>query len=130
MIQEMTHAKFELVVDYVVFTLSLDSPNKVHKTSQFSFLFLLRLRHVDKTSSLVDLIKKQHDYLEDVDKETISAILRGKTGHKVALLLDGYDEYKKGRNAEIDKMIDSPNINTFVVLTSRPGYVEKDITEK
>ena len=130
MIQEITCATFVLLAEYLVFNFSLDSPNETHKTSQFNFLFLLRLRHMDKTSSLVDLIKKQHSYLEDVDKEKISAILRGKTGHKVALLLDGYDEYKKGKNMEIDKMIDSPNINTFLVLTSRPGYVEKDITDK
>ena len=91
----------------------------------FDFLFLLRLRHASKTSSLIDMIKKQHCYLEDVPDKKIKAILGGSTNHKVALLLDGYDEYEKGRNAEIDKVIDAPKVNTFVILTSRPGYVEK-----
>ena len=106
------------------------SPNDARKTKQFDFLFLLQLRHVKKTSSLVDLIKKQHQYLEEVPDEKIKAIIEGKTNHKVALLLDGYDEYKKGRNAEIDKAIDTPKINTFVIVTSRPGYVDSNIKGK
>ena len=104
-----------------------DSPETPHKTKIFDFLFLLPLRHTNKTSSLVDLVKKQHSYLKRVPDEKIKAVIEGKTGHKIALLLDEYDEYKKGANKEIDRLIEVPDINTFVILTSRPGYVGKEL---
>ena len=96
---------------------------------QFDFVFTIRLRNVDKTSTLPELIIKQHGQLNKVDNTRIKDILEGKTQHKVALLLDGYDEYKKGRNTEINRAIESGVGNCFIVLTSRPNSVE-NIREK
>ena len=115
------------LINNYFYLLTKDSPETPHKTKIFDFLFLLRLRHANKTSSLVDLIKKQHSYLKKVPDEKIKAIIEGKTGHKIALLLDGYDEYKKEANKEIDSVIEMPDINTFVILTSRPGYIGKEL---
>ena len=42
-------------------------------------------------------------------------------------MLDGYDEYKRGANEDIDRVIEMPDISTFVILTSRPGYVSKEM---
>ena len=79
-----------------------------------------------KHSPLPELIVKQHEKLKPEHVSQIRAILEGKTKHKVALLLDGYDEYKRGTNKEIDEAIESGIGNCFLLLTSRPGYVEKD----
>ena len=94
------------------------------------FVFTIRLKYVDKSSSLPELIVKHHDKLKSQHVSHIRAILEGKTKHKVALLLDGYDEYKRGTNKEIDEAIESGMGNCFLLLTSRPGYVEKYIQER
>ena len=102
-------------------------------------MFLLRLRDVDKTSTLAELIISQHGKLEKSDKEFIQSILEGKTNHKVLLLLDGYDEYTTGSNQHIDRAIEHSISNCFLILTSRPGsesegrtyiYVSKAIRDK
>ena len=81
-------------------------------------------------SSIPELIVKQHDKLQSQHVGQIRAILEGKTKQKVALLLDGYDEYKRGTNKKIDEAIESGIGNCFLLLTSRPGYVEKDIQDR
>ena len=48
----------------------------------------------------------------------------------MAVLLDGYDEYKKGTNKEIDEAIESGIGNCFLLLTSRPGYVAKSVRDR
>ena len=53
--------------------------------------------------------------------EHIDSILEGETKHKVLLLLDGYDEYRRGTNREIDDAIENKIGNCFLILTSRPG---------
>ena len=53
--------------------------------------------------------------------EHIDSILEGETNHKVLLLLDGYDEYKRGTNKDIDDAIENKIGNCFLILTSRPG---------
>ena len=75
---------------------------------------------MDKTSSLAQIIKSQHS-LRKVKTEHIESILEGKTNHKVLLLLDGYDEYKRGTNKDIGEAIESKIGNCFLILTSRPG---------
>ena len=71
-------------------------------------------------SSLVKLIVTQHGKLKPEDTARIEAILEDKTNHRVLLLLDGYDEYKPGTNAEIDRAIEHSIGNCFLILTSRP----------
>ena len=81
---------------------------------------MIQLRYVDKTSSLAQIIKSQHS-LRKVKTEHIESILEGETNHKVLLLLDGYDEYRRGTNKDIDQAIESKIWNCFLILTSRPG---------
>ena len=99
---------------------------------KFDFVWSLRLKNVNRTSSLAETIKQQHEQLKDVPTEKIKSILQGKTEKEVqvALLFDGYDEYQPGSNKEIDNVIQSGIGNCFVVLTSRPGYVGDDIRRK
>ena len=75
---------------------------------------------MDKTSSLTQIIKSQHN-LRKVSTEHIESILEGETNHKVLLLLDGYDEYRRGTNSDIDNAIENKIGNCFLILTSRPG---------
>ena len=100
-----------------------DNSNPVN---MFDFVFLLRLRYANNKSSLVDLIIKQHGKLEPTDRELIESILKGKTSHRVLLLLDGYDEYKPGTNEEIDRAIEHSVGNCFLIVTSRPGRPSDD----
>ena len=110
--------------------LAVKYANKSDEMKNFDFVFTIRLKYVDKSSSLPELIVKQHDKLKSQHVTQIRAILEGKTKHKVALLLDGYDEYKRGTNKEIDEAIESGIGNCFLLLTSRPGYVEKYIHDR
>ena len=114
-------------------------PNNPNPVNQLHFVFLLRLRDVDKTSTIAELIISQHGKLEETDKEFIQSILAGQTNHKVLLLLDGYDEYTPGSNQHIDKATEHSIGNCFLILTSRPGsesegrtyiYVSKEIRDK
>ena len=105
--------------------------------NKFDFVFLLRLRYVDKLSSLARLIVAQHDKLKPQDTNDIDTILEGKTNHRVLLLLDGYDEYKPGMNKDIDRAIEHSIGNCFLILTSRPDlpsgkkhYVSREIRDK
>ena len=105
--------------------------------NNFDFLFLLRLRYVDKKSSLAQLIVAQHEKLEQCDIKHIEAILSGKTKCRVLLIMDGYDDYKPGTNKEIDRAIESTIGNCFLILTSRPDlppkegqYVSKEIRDR
>ena len=93
----------------------------------FHFVFLIQLRYVNKTSSLAQIIKYQHS-LRKVKIEHIDSILEGETHHKVLLLLDGYDEYKRGTNKNIDEAIESKIGNCLLILTSRPGNDSGDRT--
>ena len=75
----------------------------------FDLVWTIRLKDVDKTSSLAELIIAQHNRLKtmDIPVKTIKAILRGKSELKILLIYDGYDEYSHGTNKEIDEAIDS-----------------------
>ena len=93
--------------------------------NRFDFVFLLRLRYADKTSSLAELIVKQHEKLEVDDIQNIQSILKGKTRCRVLLIMDGYDEYKPGTNKEVDRAIEATMGNCFLILTSRPDLPSK-----
>ena len=62
-------------------------PEAFNRVNRFDFVFLLRLRNVTKNSTLAELIVAQHGKLDNDDIELIDTILRGKTGHKVLLML-------------------------------------------
>ena len=75
---------------------------------------------MEDNCSLVEVIIHEHDQLGKEDTELIQAILNGKTKYKVALLLDGYDEYTPRTNIEIDTAIEKAVGKCFLILTSRP----------
>ena len=93
-------------------------------------IFIIRLRDVNKISSLAEIIIDQHDQLDEDDKELLRAILKGKTNHRVMILMDGFDEYSPGTNKDIDKAISSTTGKCYIILTSRPGYLKKHIRDK
>ena len=86
----------------------------------FQLVFLIKLRFVAANPSLAETIKYQHN-LEHINADYIDSILQGKTKHKVLLMLDGYDEYKRGTNVDIDTAILKTIGNCFMILTSRPA---------
>ena len=99
---------------------------------KFDFVFLIRLRYANKESSLAELIISEHNRLEvmEVQPENVKAILKGKTKYKALLLLDGYDEYKPGINKDIDNAIENTVGSSTLILTSRLGFLRKDIRDK
>ena len=96
---------------------------------KFGFVFLLQLRYVDGKSTLAELIIRQHKYLHNVDPNFIMSVLEGKMKVLVLLLVDGYDEYTPGTNKDIDKMIEQGIGHCFIILTSRPGFLDKQIRD-
>ena len=44
--------------------------------------------------------------------------------------MDGYDEYEPGTNKEVDNAIEITHGNCLLLLTSRPGYLKKQIRDK
>ena len=109
--------------------MALDWVKGKEELKKFDFVFLIRLRYADKESSLAELIISQHNRLEvmEVQPEKVMAILKGKTKHKILLLLDGYDEYKPGKSKDIDNAIEKTVGTSVLILTSRPGYLSKKI---
>ena len=96
---------------------------------QFDFMFLIALRDVEQDIPLEEVIIKQHQRLKvmKIPKEKVKLILDGATRSRVLLLLDGYDEYKKGTNTNIDDAISDTVGDCFILITSRPGdYMDKD----
>ena len=113
-----------------VVMLAVKYATKSEEMKEFDFVFTIRLKYAEKDVSLPELIVKLHDKLKFQPVGQIRAILEGKTKHKVALLLDGYDEYSKGTNRDIDEAIESGIGNCFLLLTSRPGYAAKSIRDR
>ncbi len=89
---------------------------------RFDYVFLVGLRHVIDNSSLQNIIKTQHKSLTagQISDIHLNLILTGQFGHNVLLLLDGYDEYQRGKNLDIDSLVENGNGNCFIILTSRP----------
>ena len=100
---------------------------------RFDFVFLIALRNIDSDIPLEEVVVKHHGRFKarKVPKEHIKYILDGSTKSKVLLLLDGYDEYTKGTNLEIDEAITNKLGDCFIIVTSRPGnYMDKDDRER
>ena len=92
---------------------------------QFEFVFLIALKNVSKNVPLEEVILQQHGRMRNmgVSKEQIKSFIQKK---KVLILLDGYDEYKKGTNTDIDNAITHSLGSCFLLVTSRPGdYMKK-----
>ena len=114
--------------------LALKFANQSEEMKGFDFVWTPRLKFVKENVSLPKLIIAQHDRLKakKIKAEYICSILEGNTGHKVLLLLDGYDEYKAGTNKDIDEAIEFTVGKCFRLLTSCAGdcYVSKRIRNK
>ena len=87
---------------------------------QFEFVFLIALKNVSKNIPLEEIILQQHGRMRNmgVSKEQIKSFIQKK---KVLILLDGYDEYRKGTNTDIDSAITDTLGDCFLLVTSRPG---------
>ena len=106
------------------------APSELQK---FDFVFLVALRTIDSNIPLEEVVIKQHGRFKarKVPKEHIKCILDGSTESKVLLLLDGYDEYTKGTNTDIDEAITNTIGDCFLIVTSRPGdYMNKTDQEQ
>ena len=99
------------------------------KLSQFDLVFLVELRYVNDNSSLEQIIIKQHGLKgKGVSESQIRSILEEQS---VLLILDGYDEYQKGTNSDIDSAIEDTVGDCFLILTSRDGdYISKETLDK
>ncbi len=66
---------------------------------------------------------QQHGRLETmgVAPSEVKAILKGETKGNILLIFDGYDEYTKGSNEDIDKILQNGRENCLVILSSRSG---------
>ena len=90
---------------------------------RFDFMFLVELRNVESNIPLERVIIEQHDLKErDIKESQIQAALKSS---KSLLIFDGYDEYKKGTNSVIDAAISGKKGSPFVLVTSRPDYMDK-----
>ena len=92
---------------------------------QFDFVFLVALKNVSKNIPLEEIILQQHGKMRTmgVSKEHIKKIIREK---RALILFDGYDEYMKGTNTDIDNAITNSLGSCFMLVTSRPGdYMKK-----
>ena len=99
------------------------------KLSQFDLVFFIELRYVNNNSSLEQMIMKQHGLVgKKVTESQIRSILEEQS---VLLILDGYDEYTKGTNNDIDTAIEHTVGDCFLILTSRDGdYINKETLDK
>ena len=92
---------------------------------QFDLVFLIALKNVNKNIPLEEIILQQHGRMRNmgVSKEQIKSFIQKK---KVLILLDGYDEYRKGTNTDIDSTITDSLGGCFILVNSRPGdYMKK-----
>ena len=90
--------------------------------TKFHFVFHISLKHVKDNTPIEHIIVAQHRGLKAnrVKPAEIRSILEGDAGCKVLLLIDGHDEYKVGRNSDIDQTIEKENLwNCWMILTSR-----------
>ncbi len=110
------------------------------EVSRFHFLFHVALRNVSSDVSVATLIVDEHPGLvgNDVAPEEIQKILDGQSAQtgsaqsrlRVLILLDGYDEYKAGTNAQIDKTIRKSALRRCcVLLTSRDVTALSDVRD-
>ena len=90
---------------------------------KFDFVFHIALRYVKETAgSIEDIIIAQHPSLKrkKVKAWEVRTILEDDSCGKVLLLIDGHDEYKTGRNSDIDQTIKKELLgDCWMILTSR-----------
>ena len=113
----------------LAFTWAEDSAKELQK---FQFVFHISLKHVKTNASISEIIVAQHPGLKanQVKPSEIQTILEEDENGKVLLLIDGHDEYRIGRNADIDNAITKNSLwNCWVILTSRETEQIKELKE-
>ena len=96
------------------------------------FIFHISLKYVRDNSNIEDIIIAQHSglYSKEVKPAEIKAILEGQTEGKVLIIFDGHDEYKRGRNNDIDEAIEKRKLwNCWMIVTSRESEQIKHVKE-
>ncbi len=92
----------------------------VNELKQFSFVFLILLRHVNNDECLESILLEQHGQLDASLAELRSICQRTKESD-ILYLFDGFDEYTFGTNSDIDKILVHGKRGSFVIISSRPG---------
>ena len=97
---------------------------------KFDFVFHISLKYVKDNSSIESIIIAQHSGLKanEITPEEVRSILKGVGKTKVLLLIDGHDEYKTGRNTDIDEAIKKEKLwNSWMIISSRESEPIKDL---
>ena len=92
---------------------------------QFDFVFLIALKNVNKNIPLEEIILQQHGRMKTMgaSREQIKKFIREK---RTLIMFDGYDEYQRGTNLDIDNAISDSLGSCFLLVTFRPGdYMKK-----
>ena len=99
---------------------------------KFQFVFHISLKLVKNNASISEIIVAQHPGLKanKVKPSEIQTILEGDGNGKVLLLIDGHDEYRVGRNTDIDNAVTKNSLwNCWLILTSRETEQIKELKE-
>ncbi len=104
-------------------SLALDWANNAEDLKHIDFVFLIQLRYVSDDRPLSDIIVQQHGLDKVVKGSEIESLLEGETdgNAQVILMFDGYDEYTKGTNTDIDNLFGEVVPGLLLILSSRPG---------
>ena len=97
---------------------------------KFGFVFPIALKDVRSNDNIEDIIVAQHKGLRvtKVKPSEIKQILEGETDHRVLLIMDGYDQYKRGTNVDIDSVIERESLwDCCVIVTSRNTEELRDV---
>ncbi len=103
--------------------LALDwAENTRQELEQFQFVFLILLRYVERNDSLEHIIMEQHGRLKTmrVSPSEVRSIIEGENSN-ILLMFDGYDEYTKGCNEDIDDILKNGRENCMILVSSRSG---------
>ena len=95
--------------------------------SRFDLVLFILLKNVKTDDKLSKLIIDQHHLnkqVTEITEDEINFILQD-PGRKLLFIFDFYDDYKKGTNSAIDAAIAGKTGNSFILITSRPDYIDK-----
>ncbi len=104
--------------------LALDwAEDRASELKQFSFVFLILLRHVKSDACLESIILEQHGKLKTmgVTLTEMRRICQEDQNGRIMYIFDGLDEYSAGTNSHIDDILLSGIDNAFVMCSSRSG---------
>ena len=103
-----------------------EKPRTETGLERFEYTFLIELKDVDSDIPLEEIIIKQHEL--EVKQCHIKFILQNENP---LILLDGYDEYNKSTNSDIDAIVSGKRGNSFIIITCRPEeYMDKQDRNK